>query len=260
MRMGNRRKIAGQSMVEFVIWGSVFMVVLVSLPMVAKISDIKNKHMEATRYAVWERTVWSSDRKQDSALAAETDLRVMGHPVQALTATGRQPHPFWTHRGKEVLQGEQNNSANSVVTLTYKEAPGENAAVKEFAYDSSVNLKLEGRGVATVSVQTSIIDRYNEDGQYVEDTNDVFTMESNAAILTDAWSLDTEGQYKDRVDDLALIKDVVSPVAAFGEFAGRMLTLPGTNWFYGEGRDASDVSLPVYSEVIDDKYVKDKPD
>lgn len=263
--MRKQNRVAGQSMVELVIWGTLFMVAIMTLPVVAKLADIKSKNLEATRYTLWERTVWSSGQKSDGALAAEADLRVMGHPAQALTATTRTNHPFWSHYGRPILEGEAANSSNASVLISYGEAPAENPLVRQIAYDGPQNLGLEGNGLVTVNVTTNWLNRYTVDQSetytmYNEDQGPLVAMQSSGAILTDAWSLSSESQYQSRLDGL-VIDELVGVMALPGQTVAQMLTVPlpflGRRAFFSEALDAADVSLPVYSEVLEDKYIRD---
>jgi hypothetical protein len=85
----------GTALTEFVIVMAFFLPVIVGMPLIAKYSDIKSKTIEASRYAAWERTVWSDrsarrndgDReifKSETQLSAEIDHRFFGNPVQGL--------------------------------------------------------------------------------------------------------------------------------------------------------------------------------
>ena len=266
----------GQSLVELVIWGSLFMLVLFVIPIVAKFGDVKNKHLEATRYSIWERTVWERGQQSDAELASRADMRIMSHPVQALTATERSSNPFWSSDGNNILRGEENNTANAGVSIRYEELSLALEPTKVFAYESPIpgNLGLESNGLVAVTVTTDIIDRFDDEGRYVENTNDFFTMSSTGEILTDSWSVETNEQFQDRVDGLVL-NELVTFNATAGEVAANSLTIPwlgsllyseAADQTYillgelGNGKGASDPSIAVYSEAIDrDTYVKDKP-
>ncbi len=49
----------GSSITEFIIIMAFFVPVMFAMPLIAKYADIKSKTIEASRYAAWERTVWS---------------------------------------------------------------------------------------------------------------------------------------------------------------------------------------------------------
>lgn len=272
-----RHPMAGQALVETVIWGGLFITVLLTVPMIIKVADIRSKHHEATRYAVWERTVWSPSAKSNAELLQDIDLRVMGHMSQALTETEKKENPFWSHGGNKIIEGNEEGTQSTGFSINQGASPAERTLVAQFAYGGGVrgDLNLNGSGFSTMTVQTNLLDRFdeNEDHRYqLSNATETFAISTGGAILTDAWSLSpatppsTEAQenglanglenlYQSRVDGLVLNEEV--EIATFlGDLAAKLF-LPGSNrLFIGEGNRSGTVTLPVYSEVVEDTYVR----
>jgi len=268
----------GQSLVETLIWGVFFSIVLLAIPMIIKVADIKNKHYEAVRYAAWERTIWSSSAKSNAELAADIDLRVMGHMSQAITSTEKKENPFWSHRGRRIVNGNEQDTQSTALSISNNESPGATTAVSLFAYNGGIrgDLDLNGNGYAIMQVQTQLIDRFDEDDDHryqKDDDSETFSINSSAAILSDEWSLtpvsppntiaqetsmggSLEALYRGRVDDLVIDEEV--EIATFlGDAAAKVFLPFSDTIFIGEGNQSGTVTLPVYSEVLEDRYIKD---
>lgn len=108
----------GTALTEFVIVMMFFTPVIIGMPLIAKYSDIKSKTIEASRYAAWERTVWS-DRtarrndgqreifKSQTQLNAEIDHRFFGNPVQGLHDETPTINYYYRNRhGEFMLRGD----------------------------------------------------------------------------------------------------------------------------------------------------------
>lgn len=104
----------GTALTEFVIVMLFFTPILVGMPLIAKYADIKSKTIEASRYAAWERTVWSdrSARRNDGQLEvfksaddirAEIDRRFFGNPVQGLHDGSATINHMWRNRNGDFL-------------------------------------------------------------------------------------------------------------------------------------------------------------
>ena len=111
----------GSSITEFIIIMAFFVPVMFAMPLIAKYGDIKNKTIEASRYAAWERTVWSGGGDTSSALSStrndgnrevfkskidlrkEIDHRFFGNPVQGLHDDTPSVNNLWRHRGDEFM-------------------------------------------------------------------------------------------------------------------------------------------------------------
>ncbi|MBL1433325.1 MAG: hypothetical protein COB94_007775 [Gammaproteobacteria bacterium] len=113
-------------MAETLISMVVFIPLFVSIPVLGKYMDIKQKALEATRYAVWERTIWAGNngagngisvgigtgwgdeqvnRKPEQTIIEEIDRRFYGHPLQGLDDARQTENPLWgTRQGGEDIR------------------------------------------------------------------------------------------------------------------------------------------------------------
>ncbi len=107
------RQQTGAALVETAILMTVFVPVFIGIPLLGKYLDIQAATLDAGRYAVWERTVWSvrghgwnegENQKSDAAVARETNAFVIGHPSSPVGVTGAGiSHPLWVNRKQEKL-------------------------------------------------------------------------------------------------------------------------------------------------------------
>jgi len=279
----------GQSLVELVIWGALFMIFLFAVPMIIKMADIKHKHYESVRYGVWERTVWTNgmgNGKTDAQIRAEMDGRIMGHPSQALTQDERQVNPFWSHRGRTILEGEENNSrVQSIPEIDYKESPNENPIVAVGAYKGLAgagSLGLNGEQyVSGMSVSTSILDRYDPetDNSYeLDSAKGAFSITSAGSILSDEWTVLPQNlpltkteensdeyserlnqRYKDRIDRI-VVQEANIPATTTGSLLANALSLIVSDTILlGEGKKSYHTTLGVYPEVVHKDHIERKP-
>lgn len=233
---------------------------MMGLPILAKMSDINHKHNEMVRYSLWERTVWTSARKSDAQLAQEVEQRFMNHPAVALTTQNQFSNPFWQHQGRTILAGDGNADNSTLVSFRYDGAPRENVLVGINAHSNPLaNLGLNGNGLATVTLQTRILDRYDEnnDNRYIADTNSAVNLESTASILTDTWSATSEGDFQGSIDSLTPVHEALELLTVPAPIiAGASVLLP-INLL--EGFNGNDVENSAYTEAIDSQFIRAKP-
>ncbi len=103
-------------MAETLISMVVFIPLFLSIPVLGKYMDIKQKALEATRYAAWERTIWAGDNgigwgdgqvniKSMQEVITEIDRRFYGHPLQGLDDSRQTENPLWgTRQGGEDIR------------------------------------------------------------------------------------------------------------------------------------------------------------
>jgi len=100
------RFMAGGAMAETLISMVVFIPLFASIPVLGNYMDIKQKALEATRYAAWERTIWAGDNgigwgdgqvniKSEQVVIQEIDRRFYGHPLQGLDDSRQTENPLW---------------------------------------------------------------------------------------------------------------------------------------------------------------------
>lgn len=106
----SKYRVVGSATIETVISMVVFVPLILSVPVLGKYMDIKQKAMESSRYAAWERTVWSDNgigwgnaaavSKPDDLIEAEVDSRFFGHPLQPIDSLVQEQteNPLWGTR------------------------------------------------------------------------------------------------------------------------------------------------------------------
>ena len=123
----------GSAATEFVISLTVFVPLFLSIPLLGKYADIKHKNIEASRYAVWERTIWSDEgaswnddeeSKSDEQIHLEMDRRLFSHPLQSMHHTDNTVNPLWAnHKGESLLanvgEGDQRQQASEATLDEY---------------------------------------------------------------------------------------------------------------------------------------------
>ncbi len=98
---------AGQALTEFVILCLAIVPLFLAIPVLAGYFDLKHRSQQASRYAVWERTVWSPEAgawknggaqavKPDARLQKEVDRRIFNHPLHPLQDEEVSEDPLWT--------------------------------------------------------------------------------------------------------------------------------------------------------------------
>lgn len=165
-------------MAETLVSMVVFVPLFVSIPVLGKYQDIKQKSLEASRYVAWERTIWaanggagwgsgSPNEKSDEEIVEEVDRRFYGHPLQGLDDSRQTENPLWGTRqnGDDIRflgsrsSSEQDN--NGVTPLRaelrlYERAPGYGAPGATQIVDHVANLGLSQ--IAGVSAIEPVID------------------------------------------------------------------------------------------------------
>lgn len=85
--MTSKRNGQGNAMVEFLLVAAVLVPIVLCIPRLGKLGDLNQTGVQATRYALWERTVSDTGIKSDAVLLEEIKLRVMQRDDAAI-ATG----------------------------------------------------------------------------------------------------------------------------------------------------------------------------
>jgi len=136
-RGSRSRHMAGQALVEAVIVSLVLLVVLYGIVLLGKRTDIAHASIVASRYAAWERTVWSPGGKSDTQIEIEIRNRLYAATDRPLSsADGASVHaplnPMWTRRdgsaalaaytgGEATLTGGSGDKTPGIVFSTITE-------------------------------------------------------------------------------------------------------------------------------------------
>jgi len=138
----NKKK--GSATTEFLISLAFFVPVFISVPMIGKYIDFKQKGIDSTRYAVWERTVWADPQgrwndnentKTDAKLGLEVDRRFFGSQKQGMASSAITDNQLWVDRtGKKFLVTPPKGTNRVTVTAGEGVSPVKNQLVDELAY------------------------------------------------------------------------------------------------------------------------------
>ena len=75
------QKQGGQGTIEFLIAAAfVLLPILLGVTYLGKLADTQHKNLEASRYALWEQTVWDASKKSGAQINSEINRRVYGLP------------------------------------------------------------------------------------------------------------------------------------------------------------------------------------
>lgn len=268
----------GQALVEVVIWSTVLMLFFFSIPLLGKYIDIKHKNIEASRYAVWERTIYTPSKKSDEEITKDINLRLMQHTSTSFTsdtanASAAVANPQWKHRGVDLVKDESTGNA-LLADYSYASNPEEGSLTGSFAYKgggiSSFSeipcfgvgtLGLNGNGYAKINVKTKMFDRFDssKNNTFTRDGSSFGEMElnSSASILSDSWAMGLKvGELDSRAKNL-VIGEPIACVAFFGAGVAAVssLGIEGAPLF-GEGSKSDELGEYAHPNVIPDKLIK----
>ena len=236
----------GQSAIEFAMMSVVFVPMFVAAPILGKYIDIEQKTVESSRYAAWERTVWSDDsrgwndgsgvNKTDEAIEAEIDQRFFGHPAQGIYDSNSTENSMWSTvtNGSKVkfLQGADFNASNnsSNVVRAKTEATVQNS--KE-TLNQSIASGIPGASIlssssfsnpltSAINCETGV--DFDQGLGLATDNKADMSVETpiknaligpedllysaNSGILSNAWSARDEEQLRDRVGRITMAEPV----------------------------------------------------
>jgi len=187
----------------------------VGMVWLGKYLDIQATAHQASRYTVWERTVYSQAEKSDVALLAEVRERFFEHPINGLsvTKTSRNPMAVWLDDGTLLgADGETSGEdweASTTVTPT-------TANIRITDVTEFVLLQDTGSGrfnnntltTAEVTVPFSQhrpgsvnLDGSGEDSGYLYDQ---LSLSSRARILSGDWSAVSEDEFSNTTGAMAI--------------------------------------------------------
>lgn len=226
--MKNLRKQSGQGMASFVV-AAVFVLVPIFLGLnyLAKLGDLKHKTYEATRYAVWERTVWREGSnsnyvsKSSDEINNEIAVRVYGKsslPLNSVTdksSSLSKPELdanlyIWNEKVRTALLKTYSGGELAHLTIG-NQKPAGNLAEKVNEVVGSIGLN--ERGVYEVELTHAIaIPRVlkKELSEALGVGKDL-EFNSKAAILAESWAAPNPGFVDDRVRNTLLTAALVTP-------------------------------------------------
>ena len=226
----------GSAMTEFAVLAVVMVPMFSLVPLLAKVSDVNQSTIQASRYAAWERTLHNTSSKDDSRLAVEVNNLFFSKSDELIRSddgllTGEEhQNNFWSGYG--VVDGKQSRLVNdsssdnksyvvttneSLPTVTGALTKGVNKVISTMGkFTPGANWDLEEDGLYVAKIGTNI-----KGNSYLPGTencegnksDEVFTcIRRHNAILVDAWESSGSAQVKERVKAL-VPTSVFAPVA-----------------------------------------------
>ncbi|HEY0684433.1 MAG TPA: hypothetical protein VGD45_19005 [Steroidobacter sp.] len=255
----------GNALVETLMALVALLPFLGGIALLGKQLDVKHKSLDALRYSVWERSVWSGSDKSDSDIATEALDRSFGDPhagivpIESLRTEGVSQNPFWQHRRQLLLPSTSAISSHlsdgaSPVEPGYVLMPGlahgtgpVGAAATALQMD---DLGLNRRSFASATVSANI------EPLLAGDDRGPIIQRATGALLSDAWSPRDESDFGRRVDRITaneLIETLEQPGRPIG-----MQALSKGGPLYGEGQYGWDPELRPRSNALPSAYVVER--
>lgn len=238
---------------------------IAGIPLLGKQLDIKHKAYDASRYSVWERTIWPSDGprgKTDADLALEARDRTLGDPLGGLVSVGWlrlegvTENPLWRDgRNRHLLEFADRGSPFEVSHrqlssptevgrwlvpgMAYGAGPL-GAAEKALVLD---DLKLARNAFASASLSVRVKPLIAQlagrpvslaRSSSAQREHEPLRQAASGAILSDTWSAHDENGFGERVDRLVadeLIDGIERPGRPIG-----LQALGKGGPLYGEGQ------------------------
>jgi hypothetical protein len=247
--------------------------------------DIKHKAFDATRYSVWERTVWRSggvhNTKTPEQVTLESRDRILGDPraglmhVDSLANEGITENPLWRDLDRERLLSYEDNVAALRMDSDERASPVDvgYVLIPSIAHGDGLladagqllqvrDLDLTRRSFATSQLQVAVrpilsmkADRLRTlSAETAEQQSHApIVQQSRGALLSDTWSALDERDFRRRVDWLTtdeFIETLELPARPIGSMA-----LGKGELLYGEGQFAWDPTLEPTSTTLPQPYV-----
>ncbi len=260
MRSTNR----GNAMVETVVALAVLTPFLGCIALLGKQMDVKHKSLDAVRYSVWERTVWSGNAKTDADVRIEALDRTFGDPsagmmaIDSLRSQGASQNPLWRHYRQPLMNAPisfQTGESASPVEVGHVLMPGlahgtgpVGAVARALRMD---DLNLNRRAFASATIEATI-------RPLLAHGDVTLAQRVSGALLSDTWSPRSESEFGRRVDGITaneLIEDL--------ELPGRVIALQALSKggpLYGEGQYGWDPQLRPRSSSLPAAYVVERGD
>lgn len=283
----------GGALTETLVAMLAFIPFAIGVPLLGKQLDIKEKSIDATRYSVWERTVWRSsgnNSKTADDILVEVRDRIMGNAragvlsVGNLRTQGITENVMWIdHAGNRLLASTQNDGQSVAVSDKMEASPkdvgwlnvpgaayGKGSVFSVFKVlgwkDMGFDPNSFVRGDVTIRLRSELEQLAQQSrtlGPRTGASNLLPSLEQQAhgGILSDTWAAKEESSYRGRIDRLTADEGIIlaeTPGISVGAFG------PKGNALYGEGRygwgkglgKGPDPSAP--SNVLPSAYIKEQ--
>lgn len=231
----------GNAAAEFLIVAAVMVPALLIIPSLGKISDANQATLEASRYAVWERTVSDASQKSDTQLEIEVRNRFFTEEETLIRSdhggvleSETYGNQFW--RTVHATGQEEfiiDNEASSVSVVTRNEAiPGGTGAdilsegiatigdaMGSMISDAEWDLEPRGFYVAEISTELRSTRLYENETGCSGSAEDSACITQRYAMLVDAWNSGSPDQTRSRVRSLVpagALEPIGNAISVFG--------------------------------------------
>lgn len=209
------QKHKGNAMAEFVVIAAVLVPAFLAMPMLGKLADVNHTTVQASRYAVWEKTVSDKDHKSDAKLSKEITARFLADPDTTITSIDKsdlKKNKFW--QGAGVGDSLINDDSLMAVYSQNDSIPGNIGADKLSDAMGALGNTLDGliknanwdvdsKGFYKVTLSANLsANRLTKgakdcNGKETDETGGCLTVVG--AILTDEWSAGSASHVESRV-------------------------------------------------------------
>jgi hypothetical protein len=282
--LGNELSNRGNATAETLIAMLALAPFIAGIPLLGKQLDIKQKSYDATRYAVWERTIWSptgTHAKSAEEIALEARDRALGDPLVGVSASdilqtqGITENPLWRDAHREPLldydhtpvaysEDEQASPVEVGQWLVPSIAYGEGVLASVARALKTRDLQLNRRAFATVTgainlrpvLEQQADHQRSLSGSVNEEEHLPVVQRTSGAILSDTWIAADENSFRQRIDDLALDEMLENL-----ELPGRLIALNARGKgqpLYGEGQFGWDPDLRPKTTTLPGAYVREE--
>ncbi len=221
----------GQALTEVLISMLVFAPMILIIPVIGKYIDVKQKTIEASRYAVWERSVWADpenswnsgeQQKSNEDIALEVDRRFFGHLSQRIADKSAYPYkgsvvnPMWNTintKPKKSLNNS-NNTATDAYQPILNGVNGNSKTLRAYTKMTAADMPVSLLGIDQVAslmdikVKDYIIATVSTPIKNHSLSDDNLVIQAKSALLTNTWSVPSKKEFTKRVDDLVLGDEV----------------------------------------------------
>lgn len=284
-RRQSRSRVGGHALAETLVALLALAPFIGGVVLLGKQLDIKHKSFDATRYSVWERTVWRSggahNTKAPEQVTLESRDRILGDPragfmhVDSLANEGITENPLWRDLDRERLLSYEDNVAALRMELDEETSPVDvgYVLIPSIAHGDGLladagqllqvrDLDLARRSFATSEFQVAVrpllsmkADRRRTLGveSSERESHAPLVHQARGALLSDTWSAQNERDFRQRVDWLTtdeFIEALELPARPIGSMA-----LGKGELLYGEGQFAWDPNLEPTTTTLPQPYI-----
>jgi hypothetical protein len=260
----------GNALAETIVALAALLPFLGGIVLLGKQLDVKHKSLDALRYSVWERTVWSSsgaNAKVNADISMEALDRSFGdpntgvHSADFLSSAGISRNPLWQHAGHSLLTSPSNAAISSRLSDGAPPVEPGQVLMPGLAHGSGPigaaaaalqmdDLGLNRNAFATATIEANIrplLSRTNAGP---------LTQRATGAVLSDTWSSRDENELGRRVDRLTA-NELIETL----ELPGRVIALQALRKggpLYGEGQYGWDPQLRPRTNALPSAYVVER--